>query len=418
MTPYKGFVLACCLGLLVLLLPIVGQAQQLKLYKQEIRTLYKQGKRLVQRRAYTRALVKFRAALALLKQSINAASTNQQKQSMSKRLAGFYYVIARTHHYNKEPQQAYLHYQLSLASGAKGKTATLAKQHLTTLRDKALLSIGIDSQPSGATLRLVTPAGSSIKSRTPFLQKLPPGTYKLHLYKSTFLQQMHTIVLQPGKPFQQTFALKTALGSVTLLSAPPGASVTLIAKDKQSQGTTPFTRSLPAGQYSGVIKQRGYQNQPFSFQLVPGQSFRQTYALSPIPRPRPIQVVKRPPPRLPTHAKPMPHPRRKMAQIFGWTGLVLGFAVGAGAATMFGLGEHEIQQFNARAGRNENEADAAAIRQHHQHAELFRMIGIIATATAGGLTATAIGLFAWNGGSPPPPPTTNDKRTSLLTTSP
>jgi hypothetical protein len=85
---------------------------------------------------------------------------------------------------------------------------------------------------------------------------------------------------------------------------------------------------------------------------------------------------------------------------------------------MFGLGEHEIQQFNARAGRNENEADAAAIRQHHQHAELFRMIGIIAAATAGGLTATAIGLFAWNGGPPPPPPATSDKRTSFLTISP
>lgn len=99
------------------------------------------------------------------------------------------------------------------------------------------ISAAIDSRPQGAT---VTVDGQPVAGVTPlFLPNLQVGqAYKLSISLPGHQTLNDTIVVKDGQPIQRMLTLAPAAGSLTVLSTPPGAAVSV---DGVMRGLSPVT---------------------------------------------------------------------------------------------------------------------------------------------------------------------------------
>ncbi len=373
----------------------VAWGQDVTTYKQEIRRLYKQGKQLTKNRQYKRALLKFKAALALLNQSIKTGPASKQRQALQKSRLGFLYIIGRTYHYDGRAALAYAHYLECLRGKPSDTIARLAKKHMVSLLSKVQASVTIRSKPSKARLLLRDSLGQTYKGVTPFQMLLPPDSYQLVLQLVQYQDVKTTIVVQPTQAVKRSFSLRLLPAKVMIESVPGQAKVILVdVKRRSFTGVTPFQRRLPSGSYQLRVILSKYRVYRALLNLAPGQTWKQQVVLQRLPVLKPKVVTKT----IIVRKTDPPEPAsQRTARILGWSSLGLALTGAGVGVALFVAGEDAIQQYNHQAGVLANISKSAAIYGDYELGSQLRTGAAISVAVGGVAAIAGVSLLVWQG---------------------
>lgn len=376
-------------------------AQNLGGYKAELRSLFRQGRRLTKRGRYKRAIIKFQTALGLLQRLDSQVQEASARQSLQRSRSTFLYVLGRTFEYDRQWFPAYLHYQKSLAAKPAAKVQRLIRQRLTPLIGSYLVRVDLRSVPTQASMFLKDSKGRSFRANGRLRAVLPPGRCVLQVEASGFQGLRRTLRLVAGTSLQRSITLRARLAWVTLRSKPSGARVVLLhGRQNTYTGITPFQKKLPPGELQIQVKQKGYAGRSEVVLLQPGQRVSRSWVL----QRRQALVLKR---------GLSPSPQGQLGRTLGWTSVGVGVAsLGAGLA-LFLVSQQEFSQYEEKRGKPEFAEDVLG---HFDRGSAMYTGSIIAFVVAGVSTVGAIGFFVWASrskktqpvaSSPSPPPPTS-----------
>ena len=115
----------------------------------------------------------------------------------------------------------------------------------------------INSEPEGAHVYLTEDGAENYAGTTPFYKNLTYGTYHYRLVKSLYHDEVGVAVIDQSRVIQD-ITMRPAFGSLTVLSNPKGATVTI--KDDSREFTTPCTiEQLSSGRHKVNIVAPRYE---------------------------------------------------------------------------------------------------------------------------------------------------------------
>ncbi|MEM4298299.1 MAG: PEGA domain-containing protein, partial [Nitrososphaerota archaeon] len=116
--------------------------------------------------------------------------------------------------------------------------------------------VTLNSKPAGAEVTV-----DGVKwGKTPLTKdRVPSGEHMVHLALQNYFDEELVIRLGDGEHFQRTFTMRPRVGWLTVITDPPGASVT-ITEPKRPLGTTPLIDiPLDRGSYNLMMEREGYE---------------------------------------------------------------------------------------------------------------------------------------------------------------
>ena len=145
------------------------------------------------------------------------------------------------------------------------KEATCYYMELTTAKVTVVVEeerkqtgyLVINSEPEGAHVYLTEDGAENYAGTTPFYKNLTYGTYNYRLVKSLYHDEVGVAVIDQSRVIQD-ITMRPAFGSLTVLSNPKGATVTI--KDDSREFTTPCTiEQLSSGRHKVNIVAPRYE---------------------------------------------------------------------------------------------------------------------------------------------------------------
>jgi hypothetical protein len=137
-----------------------------------------------------------------------------------------------------------------------------------TMERIVLGRLAVDSDPAAAdvyldTLRL---------GQTPLRRDVPPGTYRLRVEKPPRIPYEDRVTVSEGAVIERRIVLEECLGTLTVLTEPAGASVTVArSAGEQLRQVPPEFPALPCGQYRVSVTYPGYQPRDLVVNISPKQ---------------------------------------------------------------------------------------------------------------------------------------------------
>jgi hypothetical protein len=315
-----------------------ASAQDLQTYTQEAVELVKAGRKLANQRKFKPALIKYLAALSLMKQANRLTRTKAEKEGLRQKRIKLLYFIGRTYHVAKQFLQARNAYRKCLAADPSPKVARRVKQYLAQVIPKVQATLVIESTPTKATIRLDDARGGSRSGKTPFLATLEPGTFQLTISHPGYQTYKETVVLQPNARSEKKYTLQRA--------HPP----------KQIA-----PRKRPGQRRPRIAHKRPLQRSP-----------------------GPSGVLRR----------PGPPPQQKLARTLAWSGVGLAVvAVGAGILLVT-LAQDGFAWVEKNKGNPALTTEEVAARS--DGAAALQIGGIVSFTVAGLAVGSSLGLFLWN----------------------
>ena len=150
--------------------------------------------------------------------------------------------------------------------------------------DEEVLVIKFDSDPPGAR---VTVDGEELCPATPCRREVPPGRHEVTMSLERYAPRSRAVTFEEGQ--NVSWSLEPTFGTLTVISEPSGASVTI---DGKAVGETPLNKhELPAGEHAVVVEDRCHQPQTRELTLPRGKSHTLEVALSPRPAGLKVKAV-------------------------------------------------------------------------------------------------------------------------------
>jgi len=119
-------------------------------------------------------------------------------------------------------------------------------------------TLNLESNPQGVDVYY----NRNLLGRTPFIKyNLEPGKYILEFSKEDYINQILSVVINPGKETKNLIELEKQTGQVTFLSTPEGADISVKGANKEiiRIGKTPVDKyALEVGYYDVVYEKEGY----------------------------------------------------------------------------------------------------------------------------------------------------------------
>ncbi len=122
--------------------------------------------------------------------------------------------------------------------------------------------VNVRTEPSGATVRIVSDAGVVIDTGSaPVTQTLEAGRYHITIDHPDFNRAETNIDVEPGHVYliQINLSQGEFLGYLRVVSDPPGASVYVDDHDAGARGVTPFEGPARVGAHHVWVERAGYE---------------------------------------------------------------------------------------------------------------------------------------------------------------
>tara|TARA_B100000609_G_scaffold199683_1_gene206431 strand:+ start:8027 stop:9034 length:1008 start_codon:yes stop_codon:yes gene_type:complete len=177
-------------------------------YKTKARTLFYEGRKLAEQKAYLGAVEKYKQAIDVLKQAESVTKSKTELSGLRKSHATFQYIIGRTYHLNKSYEDAHTFYRRALSGGASLKVRQKILEYINDLKPYLKGTLRIVTTPAGVTLTLLGKGGQGKVGRSPTSWKIRPGTYTLTLAAPGYQTLQQSVTIKPGTSSKQTFILK------------------------------------------------------------------------------------------------------------------------------------------------------------------------------------------------------------------
>lgn len=206
-----GRVVFICVGWLCLawvVTPGLVYATTLQGAKNKARMLYRQGEQLTRSGKFQLAAQRYLRAVQVLKEAARKTNNRQERESLRKSQAAFYYIIARTYDFDKQPIKAIRYYRRSLALGPKPGVERQARKFLALALASVQVALSLRSVPSGARVTVTNAQQQGRLGRTPVRMDVEPGTYMVVVSKDGFKSVRVRLQLAPSARVQKTFRLK------------------------------------------------------------------------------------------------------------------------------------------------------------------------------------------------------------------
>ncbi|MCB9641504.1 MAG: PEGA domain-containing protein [Myxococcales bacterium] len=277
-------------------------------YWDEARRLFLEGRTLMGRSKPWDALIKYKAALGVLKQAETSLTKVSELIEMRVTRSGMSCVVGDAYRSLKQWPQS-LHFyklcdkesrlemaKLSASSAAPSRLSAaekdawpkrveawkarlqqsrqVAQKGLSALEAHFEGEIVLSSTPSGAELRLVDTWGEIIEGKTPFQKKIFAGDYQLSVKKAGFGTVERKISLKAKGRLELAIPLVSGMSSIALFAQPEGARIIVLKQGAQvHEGLNLVRQSLSVGDYEVVISKEGYRSLRYSMTLKPNQRF-------------------------------------------------------------------------------------------------------------------------------------------------
>jgi tetratricopeptide (TPR) repeat protein len=199
--------LALLVASLFLLLPVWSFAQSTELFWQEAQDLFKQGRKLAIKKQYKRALIKYVAAINLLKRAEQKERSATVRNRYRSARVSMLYVIGRTYQLDKQPVKAYKAYRSSLQGKPNARLQSILKRFMTQLRPQVLSRVTIECQPPHASISVKDVAGKVYTGRRSLTLNLEPGTTIINIKAPGYQPTQTTLTLEARKEITRTFSL-------------------------------------------------------------------------------------------------------------------------------------------------------------------------------------------------------------------
>ncbi|TNE50696.1 MAG: PEGA domain-containing protein [Deltaproteobacteria bacterium] len=363
-------------------------AQNLGGYKAELRSLYRQGRRLTQRKRYKRAIIKFQTALGLLQRLKSQVQDRESQLSLLKSQSTFLYVLGRTYEYDRQWYKAFRRYRESLAARPSVKVQRLTQQRLGPLVNTYLVRVVMRVSPAHATVVLRDRSGQVHKGTGSLLAIIQAGRCSLQVTAPGYRSFRRLLTVVQGTTVRRRVVLRGQPVRISLQTQPTGARVVVLHENQQTYtGTTPWQQNLPPGRANVQVRLDGYASQSERVQLRPGQRVFRRWTLQ-------RRAV------LSGNVRPEPSQRR-WGKVLGWTSVgVAAASLGAGVALFF-VSQQEFSAYEEKRG-NPNLNDE--VLGHYDRGSAMYTTSIVAFCLTGVATVGAIGFLVWASRAKPTPP--------------